>query len=102
MIAHTGLAAGLLQLAAALLAFDSALLRCARRLRRAPWLLHAQRFAQALDEAIFGERAIAGLAAFVVDDHPDLWSEAIDDALSLHRPEGGRRLEIEPEFDPRV
>ena len=92
----------MLELAATLFALDSALLRCAGRLRRAPWLVDAQRFAKALDETILGQRAIARLAAFVVDDHPDLWSEAIDDALSLHRPEGGRGLEIEPEFDPRV
>src|SRR3954464_15898176 len=95
LIAHTGFAAGLLQLAALLFACDSAFFRRACRLRRAARRIDAQRVAQGLDETLLGERAVARLAPFVVDDDPDLWSETIDHALSLHRSEGARGLQIE-------
>ena len=61
-----------------------------------------QRLAQARDKALLCQCPVAQLAALVVDDHPDLGSEAIDDALALHRTERRGRLEIEPQLDPRV
>ena len=57
----------------------------------APWRVDVERLAQAFHEALLGERPVARLAAFVVDDDPDLRPEAVDDALALHRTEGRRR-----------
>ena len=55
-----------------------------------------ERFAQPFHQALLGERTVACLAAFVVDDDPDLRPEAVDHTLALHRTERRRRLEIEP------
>lgn len=61
-----------------------------------------QRFSQAGDETLFGQRAIAQLTALVVDHHSDLRTEALDHALALHRSERRRRLDVEPQLDSRV
>ena len=78
---------------AALLVGDPALPSMPRvGLVGAPRRVDVQRLAQAFDEALLGERPVAGLAALVVDDDPDLRPEAVDHALALHRTEGRRRL----------
>jgi hypothetical protein len=61
-----------------------------------------ERLAKAFDEALICDSAVAGLAALAVDDDSDRRPEAVDHPLALHRTEGGRRLEIEPQLDTRV
>lgn len=102
LIAHIWLAAGLLQLAAALFARDASLLRRAGRLGRAARRVDVQRLAQPIDETLFGQCPVAQLAAFVVDDHSDLRTEALDHALALHRSERRRCLGVEAQLDARV
>src|SRR4051794_18917642 len=97
-IAHTRFAAALLQLAAFLFARDPPLFRAPCRLRGTARWVDPQRFAQALDETILRQSPVARLAPFVVDHDPDLWSETIDHALSLHRSESGRGLQIQSQL----
>ena len=92
----------MLDVTAALFRGESPLFRRPGRLGRAPWRVDVECLAKALDEALLGDPAVAGLAALVVDDDSDLRPEAVDHPLALHRTEGGRRLEIEPQLDTRV
>ena len=61
-----------------------------------------QRLAQSRDEALLRQCPVAQLTALVVDDHPDLGPEAVDDALALHGTERRGGIEIEPNLHPRV
>jgi hypothetical protein len=61
-----------------------------------------ERVAKTFHQALFGQRSVARLAAFLVDDDTDLRPEPVDHPLALHRTEGRRGFEIEPQLHPRV
>jgi hypothetical protein len=61
-----------------------------------------ERLTEAFHETLLGERSVARLAPLLVYDDPELRSEAVDNALALHRSERRRGLEIEPQLHPRM
>lgn len=90
-----------LDVTAALLGFDPPALRGAGRPGGTPRWLDVQGRPQPFDQALFGDRPVAELAARVVDDYPEFVPEAVDDALALGVGERRGREQVEAEFDPR-
>jgi hypothetical protein len=63
--------------------------------------LDAQGGAQLFDETLDGELAVAQLAALVLGDCPEHWTETGDDTVFLRLAERRRGGDVERCFDPR-